>query len=63
MTVNELIAHLERLQQEGYGERIVEMGDPRTDTYEEVTGLWMPDDDAVVCLESLSWTPVGKGLR
>jgi hypothetical protein len=57
MTVNELVAHLQQLQQQGLGNRCVEMGDPQTQCYEEVTGIWIPDaTDESVYLESVSWT-------
>ena len=41
---------------DGQGDRIVRMGDPRTNDYEEVTGIWIPRDEDVVDLESVEWT-------
>jgi len=33
----------------------VYMGDPTTNEYAVVTGIWVPDDDEVVELESIEW--------
>jgi hypothetical protein len=55
VTVTELREHLAHLEADGQGDRIVRMGDPRTNDYEEVTGLWIPTDEAVVDLESVAW--------
>ena len=55
MTVAELVQQLTTLIADGQGERVVRMGDPRTQDYEEVTGLWIPRDEDVVDLECVEW--------
>ena len=51
MTVHELYAKLTTLIETGHGDRTVRMGDPATCEYQEVTGLWIPDDEDHVDLE------------
>jgi len=60
MTVKDLYAQLVSLIEEGKGERIVRMGAPTTSDYAEVTGLWIPDDEPVVDLESAEWSRSAK---
>jgi len=55
VTVTELADHFIALREQGKGERVVYMGDPTTNEYAVVTGIWVPDDDEVVELESIEW--------
>jgi hypothetical protein len=55
MTVSELVEHLQRIQADGGGERVVYMSEPQSGDMAEVTGLWVPGDEAVVDLECVEW--------
>ena len=56
MTVDELITLLMGLKDQGLGDRIVEMGDPTTNAYDEVCGVFWGEGEESVYLESVEWT-------